>query len=70
MPVARTELELKLLGALRRIASYDTPDRLRKNSVNDWGCDFEEAIEMAYENVQAEAERAIRGVRKASVKTT
>ena len=63
MPVARTELELKLLHTLKRIASYDTPKRMRKRSFKDWGCEFEECIEMAYENIQHEARTAIRGVR-------
>lgn len=58
-----TPLEIRLFDALKRIAKYDTVDRLRKHSLNDWGVDFEEAIEMAYENIQAEAKRATHGVR-------
>ena len=67
MPTARTELEIKLLIALKRISSYDPPSRLRKQSKGDWGLGFEEAIEMAYENIQAEAKEAVRGVRTAKV---
>jgi hypothetical protein len=63
MPVARTPLELKLLSALKRISSYDHPDKLRKRSHRDCGLDANEAIEMAYENVIAEAKNAIHGVR-------
>jgi hypothetical protein len=63
MPVARTNLEIKLLATLKRIAAYDPPERLRRNSGKMWGLDFEEAIEMAYENMQQEAKSAIRGVR-------
>ncbi len=40
---------------LKRIANYDTPDELREN---DMGIDFDEALEMAYENVIGEAEAA------------
>lgn len=65
MPIARTELELRLLHTLKRIASYDTPERMRRSSQKDWGVEFEECMEMAYENIQQEAKRAIRGVRVA-----
>lgn len=63
MPVARTPLERKLLEALKRISQYDHPDKLRKRSERDYGLDAGEAIEMAYENVIAEAKNAVRGVR-------
>lgn len=63
MPIARTELELRLLHTLKRIAAYDTPERMRRSSQKDWGVEFEECMEMAYENIQQEAKRAIRGVR-------
>lgn len=49
--------------ALKRIAAYDSSDRLRRSSQKDWGVDFEEAIEMAYENVQQEAKNGLRGIR-------
>jgi hypothetical protein len=61
--VSSTPLEIKLHAALRRIASYATPDHMRRTSQRDWGLDPEEAIEMAYETVIGEAKRAIRGVR-------
>lgn len=67
MPVARTPLELQLLSKLRRIASYEPPDRLRKSAERDYGLDANEAIEMAYENVITEAKNAVRGVRVAKV---
>jgi hypothetical protein len=50
-------------AALQRIKAYQTPDRLRRNSRGEWGCDADEAIEMAYENVLAEAAIGLRGVR-------
>jgi uncharacterized protein YbcC (UPF0753/DUF2309 family) len=56
--------EQKLYDALRRIAQYDTPERLRKRANKDYGFDPEEAIEMAYENVLAEAKDALRGMRR------
>lgn len=51
--------------ALKRIArGYDTPEKLRRNSESNWGCTYEEALEMTYENLQAEAARAIHGKRR------
>lgn len=58
-----TPLEIKLFSALKRIAAYQTPAYLRRHAERDWGCDADEAIEMAYENVIAEAKQAIKGVR-------
>lgn len=58
-----TPLEYRLYAALRRIAAYDTPSRMRKSSQKDWGCDYEDCLEMAYENIQEEAKRAVKGLR-------
>lgn len=55
----------RLYDALRRIASYDSPEKLRRNSWRVYGLDEpSEAIEFAYENVLAEAKAAIRGMRR------
>lgn len=67
MPMCKTALEVKLYAALRRIAQYQSPERLKKHSWNDWGLqDGNEALEMAYENVLGEAKSAIKGVRIAT----
>jgi hypothetical protein len=58
-----TPRELKLFVALKRIASYDRPEYLRRNSERDYGLPFEEALEYAYENIKQEAKDAIRGIR-------
>lgn len=50
-----TELEI----VLRRIATYQTPDQLRQNATSDYGLNYEEALEMAYENIQQEAKAAL-----------
>lgn len=50
--------------ALKRITQYDNPERLRRRAEKDYGLDGFEAIEMAYENVLAEAKRAIKGKRR------
>ncbi len=60
----QTELEMRLYATLRRIAKgYQTPDQLRRRSEKDWGVGYEEALEMAYENLQQEAANAIHGLR-------
>jgi len=53
MGTIRTPLEMKLWATLKRISSYDSPDRLRRNSERDY----------AYENVIAEAKQAIKRLR-------
>lgn len=63
MPVCKTELEVKLYEALRRISRYETPDRLRRSGEKQYGLPGEEVVELAYENIQEEARRAIKGVR-------
>lgn len=63
MPTANSLLERSLLNALRRISAYSSPDHLRRNSGKEYGLDSAESIEMAYDNVIAEAKNAVRGVR-------
>ena len=53
----------KMLETLKRIRDYNSPEKLRRESEKDFGLGFEEALEMAYENIQAEATGAIKGVR-------
>lgn len=52
-----------MLNALKKIKAYQSPAKLRKDSSKDWGLDFEEAIEMAYENIQNEAAVACKNVK-------
>lgn len=57
-------LEIRLYDALKRISrGYQTPDQLRRNAEREYGVSGDEAIEMAYENIQQEAENAIKGLR-------
>ena len=50
--------------ALRRIAAFETPERMAKISMKQWGLPPDEALEAAYENVLGEAKIALREVRK------
>lgn len=56
--------EERMYVALQRIAAYQSVSRLRRSSNKDWGMDFEEALEMAYENVLQEAKNGLKGIRK------
>lgn len=61
----KLEQQQRMYDTLKRIArGYQTPDQLRRNSERDFGCEFEDALEMSYENLQQEAENAIKGVRR------
>ncbi len=60
---------LKLHAALKRIASYQSTTSLHRNSQGEFGLPYEEALEMAYENIQHEAKAAIKGMRLSKVKS-
>lgn len=52
-----------MLAALNEIATgFNTPDQIRESSYTELGLDFEEALEMAYENLQETAREAIKGI--------
>lgn len=48
---------------LKKITRYESVDWIRKFAEKNYGVSGPEAIEMAYENVLAEAETAIKGKR-------
>lgn len=52
-----------MVETLKIITKYDKPDKIRKNAQKDYGLDYEEALEMAYENIQGEAAFSIRNIR-------
>jgi len=55
----KAQNEKRYFDALKRITLYQSIAHLRRHSVRDWGLDFHEALEMAYENVIADAKRAV-----------
>ena len=57
------ELIIRLYAALKRITCYQSPERLQRSSQKEWGLDYQEALEGAYENVIQEAKDGIKGVR-------
>lgn len=56
-------------AALIKISKgYQTASQIRRDSEKDYGLDFEEAIEMAYENIQMDAARYVKGVKEIKLK--
>lgn len=64
MTVSEHSREQFYFDALKKIRSFQTVTRLRKQAEKDWGLSFEEALEMAYENMKVIAEVALRGRRR------
>jgi len=56
--------EVQYFDALKEISRYQSVEHLRKYSERDWGLCFEEALEMAYENVVCRARDAIKRKRR------
>lgn len=57
--------EQRYFDVLKRIAvGYHTTDQLRRQAERKYGLGYEEALEMAYENIQQEAKEAVRGKRR------
>ena len=56
-------INLKMYAALRRITKYQTVPQLQRSAGKDYGLEFTEALEYAYENVIQEAKNGIKGVR-------
>ena len=51
--------------ALRHIDhDFMTTNELRRNSQKEWGLPYEEALEMAYDNLKDVAKRAVKGKRR------
>ena len=60
----RMSHEQAYYDVLKKIArSYQTSDQLRRRA-GQYGCSHVEELEMAYENIQEEARRAIHGKRR------
>lgn len=61
----KQKLQFNLMYAtLKQISkNYQTPKQLRKSCERDYGLEYEEVLEMSYENIQNEASKAIRGVK-------
>lgn len=63
-----TEKQLNQFNTMRMVLfqicnRYQTVNQLRKSSNSDYGLEYEEALEMAYENIKEQAKLAIKGVK-------
>lgn len=43
---------------------YMTTKQMRKQSEKEYGLDFQECLEMAYENIQEGAKRIVKGIKQ------
>lgn len=60
----KLEQHLTMYDTLKRISKdYMTPAQIRRDA-DKTGLDVEEYLEMSYENIQAEAKAAIKGMRR------
>ena len=55
------ELARRYYDALKRIAAYETAERLLRHGERNYGISGEEVLEMSYENMHCEARAAIKG---------
>jgi hypothetical protein len=57
---------LRRIGAVKgERTTYMTTDQLRNDAAKgDMGIDYEEELEMAYENMQADAKQAVTGIKE------
>lgn len=54
----------QMLSILKKISKeYQSPSQLRRGSEKQYGLEYEEALEMSYENIQSEAAFACKGVK-------
>lgn len=52
----------QMLEALKKIAAFDTPEQLERNSEGEYGLEYEEALELAYGNIRQIAISATGGI--------
>lgn len=64
MTIKETDKIRRLYDALKAVAQCDTPDQLKRDSQNEYGVEYDEALEMAYENVRQIARNAVRRMRR------
>lgn len=64
MTKAQREQFNRMRFALKMIAGYQTPDQLRRDCEKDYGLEYHDALEMAYENLLEDARTAVKGVRE------
>ena len=61
------EKSIVIYDALKRITRYASTDQMRRNSQRNYGLEYVEMLEMAYENVKNEAASALKGMRRPKI---
>jgi hypothetical protein len=59
----RQQFNLMRMALIQIHKDYQTPSQLRRDCKGDYGLEFEETIEMAYENIQHLAKSMVKGVK-------
>ena len=54
----------KIYDTLKQISKFQTLKQLQRNSERQYGLEYEEVIEMAYENIIDGAKLALKGMRR------
>lgn len=63
----KNEKIILMWATLKEISKYQSPEKLRRQSEKQYGLSYEEALEMAYENVIEAAKRAVAGIKKPNI---
>lgn len=61
----KLEQQQRMYDTLKRLAGgYKSLNQLRRDSEKQYGLEYHEALEYAYENIQQDAKNALKGLRR------
>ena len=66
IPMTKKQAEQfnQMLSTLKRISKhYESSSKIRRTSQKDYALEYEEALEYAYDNIQADAKDACKGIK-------
>ena len=64
----RQQFNLMRMALIQIHKDFQTPTQLQRDCKGDYGLDFEETIEMAYENIQSLAKSIVKGIKQIEFK--
>ena len=59
----REQFNMMRAALIRISKEYQTSNQLRRNCEKQYGLDFEECIEMSYDNIQSDAGAIVKGIK-------
>lgn len=59
----REQFNMMRAALIRISKEYQTSNQLRRNCEKQYGLDFEECIEMSYDNIQSDAAAIVKGIK-------